>query len=116
MSFHQMTKIVGLNIADRQELNAIRAFRAVRGVVGILIAALGMYLIITQGAPAVWAAVQYIVASPTKLQAVEFSAIAGAATGGSRSHVPVHSRHSNRRCLHGSAGGYRSGLRCDDGA
>ena len=81
MSFHQMTKIVGLNIADQAGLDAVRAFRAVRGVVGILIAALGLYLMITQGAPAVWAAVQYIAASPSKLQAVEFSAIAGAATG-----------------------------------
>jgi len=81
MSFHQMTKIVGLNIADQAGLDAVRAFRAVRGVVGILIVALGLYLIVTQGAPAVWAAVQYIAASPSKLQAVEFSAIAGAATG-----------------------------------
>ncbi|MFP5482298.1 MAG: ZIP family metal transporter [Gammaproteobacteria bacterium] len=81
MSFHQMTKIVGLNIADHAGLDAVRAFRAVRGVVGILIVALGLYLIVTQGAPAAWAAVQYIAASPSKLQAVEFSAIAGAATG-----------------------------------
>ncbi len=49
MSFHQMTKIVGLNIADHAGLDAVRAFRAARGVVGILIVALGLYLIVTQG-------------------------------------------------------------------
>jgi len=78
VSFQQMTKIVGLNIADQQGFDA---FRAARGVVGLLIASLGLYLVLTQGAPSVWAAIQYIVATPAKLQAVEYSAIAGAATG-----------------------------------
>jgi len=81
MSFHQMTRFVGLNITDQPRFDAARAIRASRAVAGILIAAFGLYLTITQGAPAVWAAVQHIAASPVKLQAVEFSAIAGAATG-----------------------------------
>lgn len=78
MSIQQMTKIVGLNIADQQGFDPLRA---VRGVVGILIAVLGLYVVISQGVPTVWAAMQHIAASPAKLQAIEFSAIAGAATG-----------------------------------
>ena len=81
MSFQEMTKIVGLNVADQQGLDLTRAFRALRIAVGILIAAAGLYLTLIQGVPAVWTAIQYILASPAKFQAVELSTIAGAATG-----------------------------------
>jgi ZIP family zinc transporter len=59
----------------------IDPFRAPRVVVGFLIATLGLYVVVSQAAPVLWAAILHIAATPAKLQAVEFSAIAGAATG-----------------------------------
>ncbi|WP_370263010.1 ZIP family metal transporter [Limnobacter sp.] len=78
MSIQTMTKIVGLNIADRQGAGL---FRAARGLLGLLVAFTGLYLLLTQALPAVWAAVEHIMTTPAKLRAVELSAIAGAATG-----------------------------------
>lgn len=78
MSLHQMTKTVGLNLVDRQSVDT---FRLVRAVAGFFIAAVGLYVVLAQAAPVVWAAIEHVAATPAKLQAVEFSAIAGAATG-----------------------------------
>jgi hypothetical protein len=69
MSYQQTT---------RQGIDPVRATRV---VVGLLIATLGLYVVASQAAPVLWAAIRHIAATPAKLQAVEFSAIAGAATG-----------------------------------
>lgn len=68
-------------IFQQTTTQGIDPIRAARIVVGILIATLGLYVVIAQAAPVLWAAIQHIAATPKKLQAVEFSAIAGAATG-----------------------------------
>ena len=69
MSYQQTT---------RQGIDPVRATRV---VVGLLIATLGLYVVVSQAAPVLWAAILHIAATPAKLQAVEFSTIAGAATG-----------------------------------
>ncbi|HEX4878928.1 MAG TPA: ZIP family metal transporter [Limnobacter sp.] len=78
MSIQSMTRIVGLNAAGPRGFDLLRTTRA---LLGLLICFTGLCLLITQGLPSLWQALQQIAAGPAKLRAVELSAMAGAATG-----------------------------------
>lgn len=76
MSLKTMTEIAGLSLGPQGSV-----LRSLRALLGMLIAATGLWLLLSHVLPASLAAIEHIMASPLKMEAIKLATIAGAATG-----------------------------------